>query len=74
MKDSGHGVALKSVDMAAFKPLEFQYDKVHTCGGLLKSPMPMVTGRAKNIVIFIKFTTHEPWLLYAAIGSTREGR
>ena len=60
--------ALHNVDMKGFKDVEFQYDKFHTMGGHLRSPMPMTTRRGFNKAMYLKMAKTEPWLMLGTSG------
>ena len=61
-----------TADLAnVFRPVKFDFSKVHFYGGLLKKSMPLTT---KNVTvhnqekIFVKMTASDPWLISAVTG------
>ena len=57
-----------NVDLSGFRALEFQYDRIHTTGGLLKTPMPMQSRKVADKGLFVKICRREPWLGTATTG------
>ena len=71
MSDPGAQAAVHDVDLSGFKAVEFPYERVHTTGGKLRTPMPMVTRRVKaggKDKTFVKMSMSDPWLLFATTG------
>ena len=60
--------ALHDVDLSGFAAVEFQFDRIHTTGGLLKTPMPMHSRKVGDKGMFVKMSTREEWLNYATHG------
>jgi hypothetical protein len=57
-----------NVDLSGFRAMEFQFDRVHTTGGLLKTPMPMQSRKVADKGLFVKICRREPWLGTATTG------
>ena len=57
-----------NVDLSGFRAMEFQFDRVHTTGGLLKTPMPMQSRKVADKGLFVKICRREPWLGVATTG------
>ena len=57
------------VDLSGFGDVEFQFDRVHTTGGLLKTPMPMQSRKVADKGLFVKMSTNEQWLSAATTGN-----
>ena len=57
-----------NVDLSGFGAMEFQFDRVHTTGGLLKTPMPMVSRKVADKGLFVKLGVRETWLSAATTG------
>jgi len=57
-----------NVDLSGFRAMEFQYDRIHTTGGLLKTPMPMQSRKVADKGLFVKICRREPWLGTATTG------
>ena len=57
-----------NVDLSGFGAVEFQFDRVHTTGGLLKTPMPMQSRKVADKGLFVKMACNEPWLSAATTG------
>lgn len=57
-----------NVDLSGFRALEFQFDRIHTTGGLLKTPMPMQSRKVADKGLFVKICRREPWLGVATTG------
>ena len=60
----------------AFRPAEFEFSKVHFCGGLLRKPMPLTTKKVTDrngAKIFVKMLASEPWLIGAVTGQKAHG-
>ena len=58
-----------NVDLSGFRALEFQYDRIHTTGGLLKTPMPMQSRKVADKGLFVKMACNEKWLSAATTGT-----
>lgn len=57
-----------NVDLSGFRAMEFQFDRIHTTGGLLKTPMPMQSRKVADKGLFVKICRREPWLGVATTG------
>ena len=57
-----------NVDLSGFRAMDFQFDRVHTTGGMLKTPMPMQSRKVADKGLFVKICRREPWLGTATTG------
>ena len=66
---------MPKIDFSKFRPVHFEFGKVHFKGGLLTKPMPMTTRvvrmQSGSDETFVNLKCKEPWLVEAATGNKR---
>ena len=60
------------VDMSQFRPLKFDFGKIHISGGHSTKPLPVtsttITSRSGENITFVKLSTRENWLVHCTTG------